>query len=210
MPQFAASFRQRAIDALSLATAGDITMNASRFSVHLRHEWPVSRVELLYELAYVRLFVEWEYFLEETLLRYLYGYQSAHGICTPIQGATHFRALSQAKIALLGSRQFLLWHNPVTVTQRARAFLSNGFHETVIASNTARLILFADIRHRVVHAQDDAKQKFDHATMQIAGTRYRGARPGRFLRDWNSTTTPPKRWLEVLGLELVGLAQQIA
>jgi hypothetical protein len=79
-----------------------------------------------------------------------------------------------------------------------------------LQSSAARLAMFAAIRHRVAHGQDDAKQKFNQATMFLCGRRYRGARPGSFLRDWDTSSQPNRRWLEVISLELANLARQIA
>ena len=156
-----------------------------------------------------RVFVEWELFLEETFVRYLCGYQSNHGPCQ-LLGGQAFRNLGLAEAAMLHGRPFALWHDPSKVIARSQQFFNNGFHETVIASNSARLEHFSAVRHRIVHGQLDARQKFDIATMNLVGRRYLAARPGRFLRDWDHTVNPPRRWLETLGAELALLASQIA
>lgn len=210
MPPLAVRFRHRVTDALSLARAGDIAAAAS-IGDPLRTEWHVARAELLYELAYLRIFVEWEMFLEQTFLRYLCGYVSAGGqIFHPATGAIP-ATLQIAESEILGSgRDYVLWHDPMTVIRRARRFLVDCPHESVIRSNIARLVHLAALRHRIAHGQKDAKRKFDIATINLAGRRYRGARPGRFLRDWDRSVTPGRRWLTTLGSELENLAQQIA
>jgi len=38
-----------------------------------------SRLETLYEMAYLRIFLAWEWFLEESFVRYLCGYANMHG-----------------------------------------------------------------------------------------------------------------------------------
>lgn len=208
MPPFAGWFQQRVTDALALAQAGDLAA-ASPFGSEIRRGWHVARVELLYELAYLRMFIEWELFLEQTFLRYLCGYVSVRGTVRPTS-EVFFSTLPTAQAAVLGGRPYVLWHDPSTVIDRARRFLTGCPHEVVIGSYLARLTDLASVRHRVAHGQEDARRKFDTATTNIAGRRYRGARPGRFLRDWDRSVTPPRRWLEALGLELENLAQQIA
>src|SRR5712672_2619521 len=37
----------------------------------------LNKLELLYELAYLRFFIQWEVFLEQSFLRYLCGYSSS-------------------------------------------------------------------------------------------------------------------------------------
>jgi hypothetical protein len=116
MPPLAAYFAQRISEALALAQAGDSVIGMAEPRGHLRQEWHVTRVELLYELAYLRIFIEWETFLEQTFLRYLCGYISVSGSrYTSITGG--FRAtLQAAEIHVLGGRQYLLWHNPRTIS----------------------------------------------------------------------------------------------
>lgn len=208
MPPLAAQFRQSVSEALALARAGDLAA-AAPVGGSLRGEWHVARVELLYELAYLRIFVEWELFLEQTFLRYLCGYVSVGGHIYPPAVGSFYATLQAAETAILAGRPFALWHDPIRVIGRARQLLTRCPHESVIASHTARLVDLAAVRHRIVHGQKDAKQKFDTATINLAGRRYRGARPGRFLRDWDHSGTLARRWLSALGLELGNLAQQM-
>jgi hypothetical protein len=208
MPPLAAMFQQKALEAVAVAVAGDLAAT-SPVGTAIRKAWHVSRVELLYELAFLRTFIEWEMFLEKTFLRYLCGYNSSSGALFAAVAGEHCSSISTAQAAVLGTRAYVLWHNPATVIARARGFLVLCPHETVISSYSARLEHFAAIRHRIAHGQDDAKQKFNSATMTLSGRRYAGARPGRFLRDWDRSTVPHLRWLESLIRDLGNLTYQI-
>jgi hypothetical protein len=210
MPPYSSRLQQKMAEAIELATAGDMVIALSPAESELRKNWHVNRIELLYELAYLRMFIEWERFLEESFIRYLCGYHSRHGTCHAVAGGVLFASLAAAETALLNGRAYMLWHNPTHVAGRSRKFFNNGFHELVVSSNASRLEDLGAVRHRIVHDQDDARQKFDNATMGITGRRYRGARPGRLLRDWDRTASPPRRWLESFGIELTNLARQIA
>jgi hypothetical protein len=195
--------------AVGLAQAGELVRSAVFANPVVKRELHPARLEYLYEVAYLQVFIRWELFLETTFLRCICGQVSR--LATPVMqvGVTKFATLASANAAVMGSSDYLLWHNPSTVVNRVRRYLKGSTHETVILSNKARLEHLASIRHRVVHGQDDARKKFDAATMALAGQRYRGSRPGRFLRDWNHTVTPQARWLDVLSAELKGLANQI-
>lgn len=70
-----------------------------------------------------------------------------------------------------------------------------------------RIETYASIRHRIAHAHGGTE--FDLATMSLAGKRYRGSRPGRFLRDWVRYTQIPMRWIDVILMDFRGLAFQI-
>jgi hypothetical protein len=208
MPPLAAEFARRVSESLAVAQAGDLAA-AAPLGSEIRREWHVSRAELLYELAYLRIFIGWELFLEQTFLRYLCGYVSFTGIIyTSVTGA-FCATLQDAEASVLRGQQFVLWHNPRAVIDRSRRFLAQCPHESIIASHTTRLTDLAAVRHRIAHGQRDARQRFDTATINLVGRRYRGARPGRFLRDWDRSVSPAQRWLNALGMELGNLAQQM-
>src|SRR5216684_2130995 len=107
MPPLAVEFGRRVADALALARAGDLAAAAPLTSL-IRQEWRVSRAELLYELAYLRIFIEWELFLEQTLFRYLCGYASGAGRIYAAVGGTFCATLHDAEISVLAGQAFVL------------------------------------------------------------------------------------------------------
>jgi hypothetical protein len=205
----AAQFRQSVNDAIDLAQIGETAKaEALRTSQTFRNLHPV-RLEALYELAYLRIFVSWEVFIEEAFLRYLCGYHSSRGITpTLIQGVSFSTSLATAEARILGNQAYVLWHNPQRVVARASTYFQISEIGTTVASYQADLENLAAVRHRISHGQDDARNKFDAATIALAAKRYRGSRPGAFLRDFASHA-PPVRWLEKLGNDLIAVAGQI-
>lgn len=208
MPSLSSEFNKRVVDALGISEAGEVA--ASRDAgAPLR--FTLSRLEALYEMAFLRTFVGWEAFLEQAFIRYLAGYISHAGQQRLPAGRTYSPTLNAAEAQVLGGKAYRLWHNPQDVTGRCRQFfLAGESFETVVASNSARIGAMAAVRHRIAHAQEDAAKKFDVATLLFNGRQYRGARPGRFLRDWVPAKSPPTRWLHELSTELIQLARQIA
>lgn len=166
-------------------------------------------LEYGYEISYLRVFVAWEVFLESTLFRLLCGYAHSGGQEPLRTGQNYFPTLSVAEQALLNGRNYLLWHNPSYAIARANSKLTNSRYEAVLSSALSQIEHFANIRHRITHAQEDAKNNFDLATMAICAQRFRGSRPGRFLRKFDSTATTPTRFLEALSRDLGSLANQI-
>src|SRR5258707_6463296 len=118
MPQYAAAFERHVLDALKLAHAGELAAHSSA-----RSEWHIARVEYLYELSFLRTFIEWETFLEQTFLRYLCGYQSTHGTYRPISGR-YCPSLRRAQNLIFGASGFALWHNPARIVLRSRQHLA--------------------------------------------------------------------------------------
>ncbi len=211
MPRFDLVLSAQAQLAIGIARAGEI----SRLSgvTTIRKEWTAIRLEALYELAYLRVFAAWEMCLEAIFYRSLCGYASAAGQEQLIRGA-YFSNLAAAQAAVLGGFTYLLWHNPQKVIDRCHGYIRFGpgypsVQELTISSNLTRLEHLAATRHRIVHDQTDAKNKFDAATLHIAGRTYSASRPGKFLRDFDTTKTPPQRWLEVTMAELSSLMTQM-
>ena len=153
--------------------------------------------------------------LEAIFYRSLCGYASTAGQETLLTGA-YYSTLAQAEAAVLGSRRtYVLWHNPTAVIGRCRNFIRSGvpgcpsLQENTIASNLTRLEYLSSARHRIVHDQADARSKFDAATINLVGRTYPASRPGKFLRDWDTSGPVQRRWLDALTQELIGLASQM-
>jgi hypothetical protein len=180
----------------------------------IRKAWSTVRLEALYELAYLRVFAAWEMCLEALFYRSLCGYASAAGQEVLVAGR-YYPSVAAAESAVLGTRSYVLWHNPQHVIDRCQTFFRSGVpgcpsaQQSMIASNFSYLVNLASIRHRVVHDQADAKRRFDAATRQIAARTYPSSRPGKFLRDWDTSKSPRQRWLEVVIAGLIALLGQI-
>lgn len=163
-------------------------------------------MDTFYEIAYLKAFVHWEAFLDAVFLRCLCGRATRHGASTVAGGS--FATITAASLAVAGGG-YLLWHNPQKVVARCAKYLPGSSLETVIKSAQTRLEYFGNVRHRIAHLHDDSRAKFDHASMQLAGRRYKGGRAGTFLRDWEPGTFPRRRWIEAIAEELSDLAAQI-
>ena len=199
---------------VDVGSATDLVKSAESARVALtrpadRNLLHVSKLELLYELAFLRAFVSWETFLEDSFLRYMCGYTTVHGQAALAGSASYSTTIRAARLALYAGQDYLLWHNPDKIVRRSQRIFSSGKHEMVVASIRGTLSQFAAVRHRIAHGQTHARLEFDLATMSLAGRRYAGSRPGRFLRDWVPGLTPPTRWLYSITSDLLSLSRQI-
>lgn len=227
MPRFDLMLARQSHAALRIVTAGE-TMRRSGGHLGLT-EWSLSRLESLYELAFLRIFAAWEMCQEAVFVRALCGFTSASGqetLVSPMQHLpahlrvpahlSHYHTLHAAESAALNGRRFLLWHDPNDVIRRCQRYIRSGTGhpatlETTIASDRPRLEQLSAIRHRIVHThQTDAKVNFDNVTRTLAiGKVYDASRPGKFLRDWDRASGPPLRWLVALTNDLINLAGQL-
>lgn len=206
MPAFQLDLAQEVDRATQIALMGERVRSLSEPGSGIRRELSINRLEALYETAYLRLFLRWEDFLEQTFLRYLCGYVSGAVPGTLRQAS--FATIDDAEIAILHGRDFVSWADPNQVIARSQKFITNGVHELVINSDITRVRHFKSVRNRIAHTSEHARTHFDNATRALSFQRYPGSSPGRFLRD-TATTIPPQSWLEVIGLELQNLAGQI-
>lgn len=210
MPPLAARFASAVDQSVGIARAGELAWVNSEPGSVTRRELGATRLRALYEMAYLRIFVSWEIFLEESFLRMMCGWESP--IHTPAlrQGAS-YRTLAVARAALYGNRDFLLWHNPEVVADRCESWFQDGIHSQIVASNEARLGWFSAVRHRIAHGSRQVKDEMDAASIGLAGQRYLGASAGRFLRDWQKgEPLRQERWLKTIAVELTSLAKQIS
>src|SRR5690349_9661520 len=115
MPRLAAGFQDAVTSAVGIAEAGEIARALSPPRGAVRRELTISRLEALHEMAYLRIFVEWENFLEATFLRMMCGYQCPHYVPTFPTGKSRQPSLGDAQRELFGGRDYLLWHNPGAV-----------------------------------------------------------------------------------------------
>lgn len=210
MPALATSFETSVNSAVALARAGEIARAEAPTNTDTYREFRPSRLEALYELAYIRTFIAWEQFMEGSFIRMMCDYQSP--IWSPVypEGISAHPTLATAKSALYSGAEYLLWWNPTKVMARSQKWFDHGPHETVVAANFARLEWFAAARHRIAHGSHQVREELDKATMGLAGRRYPGSSAGRFLRDWKPDSQPRERWLATIATELIGLAKQIA
>ena len=207
MPQLGSRFAREVDDALSIAQAGERIRYGSAPGSPGRTELTPYRLNAIYEMAYLRIFIAWEAFLEDSFLRYLCGYNTPHGRPHLIRGP--FRNLGAGQIAWLGSERFVSWVAIDRVLRRCRRFVARGLHEQVLDSNRTRLECFAAIRHRIAHKSHYSVRQFDAATTQLAGRRYPGSSAGHFLRDWTPMLQPGQRWIQTMSTELKNLSTQI-
>jgi hypothetical protein len=210
MPRYDLTFQQEVDGLLALVDASEALRDDPTHGRSNRTRLTLARLQAIYELAYLKMFTRWEVFLECALLRYLCGYQSRHGRPAIHSQPTYFPTIATATAALMRpGHTYLLWHNPQYAITRSHNHLTACPVENILAAATAQITDCSNIRHHIAHAQDDARAKFDIATMNFAGRRYPGSYPGLFLRDVNNAVNPPVRYIRHLAQFLCALASQI-
>jgi hypothetical protein len=195
--------------------ARDVISSAERARIHQRNDWPPTKIEYLYELAFLRLFSVWESTVESVFLRMMCGHSTRSGQRERLLTGRYCHTINDAEIAVLAGQQYALWHNSTKIVQRCQRHFSRRrssappIIEGIISSHQARLDAWAAVRHRIVHEQNDARNRFNQASLMFVGRTYSASRPGKFLSDLDRAATPPRRWIDTAILEFTGLARQM-
>jgi hypothetical protein len=222
MPRFDLALLGHVHTALDFARAGERARSSGPPAV--RRHWTPSRLDAMYELAFVRIFVAWEMCLESIVHRSLCGYASRRGRETIIPQPNftllggYYRTIADAEVAFLEGRDFVIWHNPVRMANLCNRHIQPyspvashciGLQASILDSYTSTLTDYVSIRNRIVHGQRDARNKFDAASRSIARKTYPGSIPGKLLRDRDPTRHPPATYIEIIASDLVSLAGQM-
>lgn len=168
----------------------------------VRQQLKVPQLEALYEAAFLRIFTAWEVVLEELTIRMMA--RAATQSWTPVAagGNVLYQRISDSRQALYGTRDYMLWHDPMKVANRIAGRLNGSPLEAQVRASAVWLKDLSYVRHRIAHASNDAVQKFEPAALALTGTTYRGS-PGRLLRSLdNSDPLNPARWILRFDTEL--------
>lgn len=141
---------------------------------------PRIQVEIIAELAFLRIFIAWENFLEASFLRYLVGAKSPSGYM-PVRLITP-KNIGHALDLLCSGREYVKWNSTSEVIARSETCFRDGEpYKTVLESVRTVLNNLNTIRNRITHRSVVSMSKFNDFARKILGYGKRGMTPGRFL-----------------------------
>jgi hypothetical protein len=139
------------------------------------------QVDLIFELAFLKIFIAWEQFLENTFVRYMCGASSLSGK-KPIR-IISARYLDGALRVICGERPYADWASVEIVVERANRFFDNGEpYATPLQSAAAELANMRKVRNHIVHHSNKSREDFTKLLVSTYGFRPQGMTAGRFLR----------------------------
>lgn len=141
---------------------------------------PQFRLNLVYELAFVRCVLAWEDFLHTSMCAYLTGAKGLSG--RPAQPKAKVSTLTIAEGLLVGERDFLSWTSKARVRERAELWFESGEPYDTALRNFATYEELRKVRNRIVHRSASTQDQFSklrrHKHPHIT---HRGMGPGAFL-----------------------------
>jgi len=144
---------------------------------------PLSPPERSYiaEMAFLRVLLAWEDFLEESFIRYMIG-------ATPRRGRwprpeSRPKTLDRARTIMLGERRdYVDWYSPDAVNKRAELHFSRPeLYVNAINAVATHLNRMRIIRNRIAHRSQRAKKRYEGLLRTFYGAVIGGRGPGDVL-----------------------------
>lgn len=141
---------------------------------------PRIQLEIIAELAFLRIFIAWENFLEGSFIRYLMGARSPSGY-SPTRLVTP-KNMNHALDLISSGREYIKWNSACEVIERSEIYFRDGQpYKNVLEGATKDLNDMNTIRNRIAHKSTFSKNKFNDFVRRELGHGRRGMTPGRFL-----------------------------
>ncbi len=141
---------------------------------------PRAYVQLVAELSFLRIFLAWEDFLEETFIRYMCGARSASGYAPVL--VAQYSSIDRARRVIQGSRPYADWAHPKLVIERAELYFHDGEpYRSALRAGMVGLNEMLTIRNRIAHRSPHATAQFRELVLHELGHNPQGMGPGRFL-----------------------------
>ncbi len=158
------------------------------------------------ELAFLRGFLAWETFLEESFLLHMLGKRPRRGR-PPVRYVLPRSRKQAFELVSLG-QQYVRWEQASEVTRRAEWFFRDGRpFASALRARQSTLEEARALRNAVAHRSESAQQKFENlARSKLAGALPHGLTVGAFLNTMRRESMPPESFLE----HYLGILQSVA
>jgi len=161
------------------------------------------QLEMVAEMAFLRIFMAWESFLEESFIRYMAGASSPSGY-TP-NARSRAQNMSHALELVSSGRDYTHWNSPSEVIRRAALYFQDGEpYRGVLEPASTELEEMNTIRNRITHKSKYSRSQFNAFVRRKFGHGVRGMTPGRFLLA-SPLRPPPNTFLDYY-IEVIKIA----
>ncbi len=153
--------------------------------------------EMVTELAFLRAFLAWEAFLEESFILYLWGKRPPKGYPPRRYVSPQNRKVAEQLIVPEG-RDYVDWTAASKVISRAERFFRDGKpYSSALRAQQHMFDEMKAIRNAIVHSSSSSWEKFKSLTRKrLLGTYPHNLTVGGFLAMTMSGASPPESFLE--------------
>ena len=140
----------------------------------------LKNINLISELVFLKIFISWETFLEQTFIRYMCGGVTSSGYYP--DRYVKPKKIDHAMNILLQNKEYLDWTRWNEVKTWAKNFFKNGEpYEPAILGSEVKLNEMKTIRNRIAHHSEASTRKFHTLVRNKLGNVPRGITPGKLL-----------------------------
>lgn len=156
----------------------------------------VARRDAMTELAFLRAFLAWESFLEQSFMLYILGRKSP-GAAPPRRYAFPPSLAHANQWVIPEGRSYATWTNAAHVSARAERFFQGGRpFTTTLRANRNTLEEARTLRNAIAHASSSTQQKFENLVRQKLRTLPPNCTAGSFLVTTVPRSLPPWSFFE--------------
>jgi hypothetical protein len=139
-----------------------------------------AELESIAEMVFLRMFLAWEHFLEQSFLSYMCGRKDRK---VKIQCFVVFPSIQHAaNLIIPEGRRYAEWSEPEIVRQRAERYFKDGEpFKSALGGVSGQVEEMRKVRNSIAHKSKHAREKFEQVVRQALGTVPRGITPGAFL-----------------------------
>jgi len=161
------------------------------------------------ELAFLRAFLAWEAFLEQSFILYLLGQRAPHGRA-PHRFAFPLTQRAAMEWVIPEGRQFAEWTHAMHVSSRAEKFFKDGRpFATILRPQQNAFDEARCIRNAIAHQSTSAREKFEELVRNKLTTLPVNLTVGGFLSTTIPGSAPPVSFMEFYLGKIDFSAQQI-
>lgn len=167
--------------------------------------------DMLVELAFLKAFLAWESFIEETFILYMLGKKPPRRakvkclVSPPSREHAILLTLPEA-----GTRPYADWDNVLMVRERAKRFFDGGEpFETALSLHVNLVQEIQTIRHALVHRSKSSQERFETIARRELTALPLGLTVGRYLTTTRHKSIPPISYFEFYTYYLKKIALKI-
>lgn len=141
---------------------------------------PRNNVFLIYELSFLKMFLAWEYFIENTFIIYMLGKEK--NIRYRPKAYVMPKDEKHAYDFVRGDRDFADWSSPDIVIRKAKLFFEDGMpYRDALSPSRGDIQNMKTIRNAIVHMSLESREKFKTLVRSKLGYAKSKITPGEFL-----------------------------
>lgn len=165
-------------------------------------------VNLVVELSFLKIFLAWEQFLENSFLRYMLGGETARGF-KPKRCVFPYNLDHALKIVSEG-KDYPKWETPSDVIRKSDLFFRDGkpFKDSLYPI-IGKLNDMQTIRNSIVHMSSNSQEKFKSLVRNEMNYAPKNISPGRFLLSNKTSLNPPVTYFQFYSDILMSTSKKI-